>query len=71
MNVSLQSKGFSKQLEDLCQTLLTKTSIFSRDEAQDVILSLIQTLMSVENHLVNTQEADLKVRNTSCYSASY
>ncbi|KAF0035166.1 hypothetical protein F2P81_012924 [Scophthalmus maximus] len=54
------SKGFSKQLEDLCQTLLTKTSIFSRDEAQDVILSLIQTLMSVENHLVNTQEADLK-----------
>ncbi|XP_071350381.1 evC complex member EVC [Trachinotus anak] len=54
------SKGFSKQVEDLCQNLLRKTSIFSTDEAQDMILSLIQTLLSVENHLLNTQEADLK-----------
>ncbi|XP_053294160.1 evC complex member EVC [Pleuronectes platessa] len=54
------SKGFSKQVEDLCQTLLMKTSVFSRDEAQDVILSLIQTLLLVENHLVNTQEAELR-----------
>ncbi|KAG7494061.1 ellis-van Creveld syndrome protein [Solea senegalensis] len=58
---SLQmSKGFSKQVEDLFQHLLSKTSIFSRDEAQDVIMSLIQTLLLVENHLVNTQEAELK-----------
>ncbi|XP_026162852.1 ellis-van Creveld syndrome protein [Mastacembelus armatus] len=54
------SKGFSKQLEDLCQHLLKKTSIFSPDEAQDMIFSLIQTILLVENHLVNTQVADLK-----------
>ncbi|KAL7408672.1 hypothetical protein ABVT39_027281 [Epinephelus coioides] len=54
------SRRFSKQVEDLCQHLLKKTSIFSPDEAQDVILSLIQTLLLVENHLMNTQEADLK-----------
>ncbi|XP_073324485.1 evC complex member EVC [Pagrus major] len=54
------SKRFSKQLEDLCQHLLKKTSVLSPDEAQDVILSLIQTLVLVENHLMNTQEADLK-----------
>uniref|UniRef100_A0A3B4YA23 EvC ciliary complex subunit 1 n=1 Tax=Seriola lalandi dorsalis TaxID=1841481 RepID=A0A3B4YA23_SERLL len=54
------SRGFSKQVEDLCQHLLRKTSIFSPDEAQDVNLSLIRTLLLVENHLVSTQEADLK-----------
>ncbi|XP_044036963.1 ellis-van Creveld syndrome protein [Siniperca chuatsi] len=54
------SRRFSKQVEDLCQHLLKKTSVFSPDEAQDVILSLIQTLLLVENHLTNTQEADLK-----------
>ncbi|XP_031132657.1 ellis-van Creveld syndrome protein [Sander lucioperca] len=54
------SRRFSKQVEDLCQHLLKKPSIFSPDEAQDVILSLIQTLLLVENHLMNTQEADLK-----------
>uniref|UniRef100_G3NZZ6 EvC ciliary complex subunit 1 n=1 Tax=Gasterosteus aculeatus TaxID=69293 RepID=G3NZZ6_GASAC len=54
------SRCFSKQVEDLCQHLLRKTSVFSPDEAQDVILSLIQTLLLVENHLMNTQEADLK-----------
>ncbi|XP_032368604.1 ellis-van Creveld syndrome protein [Etheostoma spectabile] len=54
------SRCFGKQVEDLCQHLLKKTSIFSPDEAQDVILSLIQTLLLVENHLMNTQEADLK-----------
>ncbi|XP_040888926.1 ellis-van Creveld syndrome protein [Toxotes jaculatrix] len=54
------SKGFSKQVEDLCQHLLKKTNTLSPDEAQDVILSLIQTLLLVENHLVNTLEEDLK-----------
>ncbi|KAM7422182.1 hypothetical protein PAMA_010314 [Pampus argenteus] len=54
------SKAFSKQVEDLCQHLLKKTSIFTPDEAQDVTASLIQTLLSVENHLMNTQEVDLK-----------
>ncbi|XP_042351685.1 ellis-van Creveld syndrome protein [Plectropomus leopardus] len=53
-------RRFSKQVEDLCQQMLKKTSIFSPDEAQDVILSLIQTLLLVENHLMNTQEDDLK-----------
>lgn len=71
MNVSSQSKGFSKQVEDLCQHLLKKTSIFSLDEAQDVIQSLIQTLLLVENHLVNTQEADLTVSNTNCCLANH
>ncbi|XP_053172161.1 evC complex member EVC [Scomber japonicus] len=54
------SKGFSKQVEDLCQHLLKKTSIFTPDEAQNVTASLIQTLLSVEDHLMNTQEADVK-----------
>ncbi|XP_067360372.1 evC complex member EVC [Channa argus] len=54
------SKGFSKQVEDLCQHLLKNSSIFSPDEAQDVILSLIQTILLVEKHLVNTQQSDLK-----------
>ncbi|XP_033990988.1 ellis-van Creveld syndrome protein [Trematomus bernacchii] len=53
------SRGFSRQVEDLGQHLLKKTSIFSPDEAQEVILSLIKTLLLVENHLMNTQEADL------------
>ncbi|XP_034548695.1 ellis-van Creveld syndrome protein-like [Notolabrus celidotus] len=54
------SRRFSKQLEELCQQLLKKFSIFSPDEAQEVIHSLIQTLVSVENHLMNSQEAELK-----------
>ncbi|XP_029358357.1 ellis-van Creveld syndrome protein [Echeneis naucrates] len=54
------SKGFSKQVEGLCQHLLMKTSIFSPDEAQDVIQSLFKSLLLAENHLVNAQEADLK-----------
>uniref|UniRef100_A0A8C2WPI2 Ellis-van Creveld syndrome protein n=1 Tax=Cyclopterus lumpus TaxID=8103 RepID=A0A8C2WPI2_CYCLU len=54
------SRCFSKQVEDLCQHLLKKTSMFPPDEAQDVILSLVQTLLLVETHLMNTQEADLK-----------
>ncbi|XP_026202447.1 ellis-van Creveld syndrome protein isoform X2 [Anabas testudineus] len=53
-------KGFSKQVEDLSQHLLKNTSIFSPDEAQDVILSLIQTCLLIEKNLVNTQQADLK-----------
>lgn len=62
MSLSLQSRCFSRQVEDLCQHLLKKNSIFSPNEAQDVILSLTQTLLSAENHLKNAQEADLKVK---------
>ncbi|CAI5688389.1 unnamed protein product [Oreochromis niloticus] len=54
------SKSFSKQVEDLCQQLLKKTSSFSPDEAQNVIQSLIQTLLLVEKHLLKAQEVDLK-----------
>ncbi|KAF7668589.1 hypothetical protein LDENG_00002110 [Lucifuga dentata] len=54
------SKGFSKQVENWCQHLLNKSSVFLPDEAQDVIHSVIQTLLLVEKHLMNTQEADLK-----------
>ncbi|XP_041672290.1 ellis-van Creveld syndrome protein isoform X2 [Cheilinus undulatus] len=54
------SRHFSKQVEDLCQQLLKKTSIFSQDESQEVIHSLIQTLLFVENHLMNAQQAELK-----------
>ncbi|KAM9362382.1 evC complex member EVC [Symphorus nematophorus] len=54
------SKRFSKHVEDLCQNLLKKTGIFSPDEAQDMIHSLIQTLLLVENHFAKTQEADLR-----------
>ncbi|XP_068450578.1 evC complex member EVC isoform X2 [Clinocottus analis] len=54
------SRCFSKQVEDLCQHLLKKISIFSPEEAQEVILSLIQSLLLVETHLMNTQRADLK-----------
>uniref|UniRef100_A0A672HVQ5 EvC ciliary complex subunit 1 n=1 Tax=Salarias fasciatus TaxID=181472 RepID=A0A672HVQ5_SALFA len=54
------SRSFSRQVEDLCQHLLRKTSVFSPDEAQEVILSLSQTLLLVETHLMKVQEADLK-----------
>ncbi|XP_030585486.1 ellis-van Creveld syndrome protein isoform X1 [Archocentrus centrarchus] len=54
------AKSFSKQVEDLCWHLLKKSSFFSPDEAQNVILSLIQTLLSAEKHLLNVQEGDLK-----------
>ncbi|XP_017278268.1 ellis-van Creveld syndrome protein [Kryptolebias marmoratus] len=58
---SLQtSKSFSRQVEDLCQLLLKRSSVSSPDDAEDVISSLIQTLVSVENHLMKVQEADLK-----------
>lgn len=61
MNVSSQSRRFSKQVEDFCQHLLKKSSIFSQEESQDLILSLIQTLLVVEDHMQDTQEAELKV----------
>uniref|UniRef100_A0A3P9DPD7 EvC ciliary complex subunit 1 n=1 Tax=Maylandia zebra TaxID=106582 RepID=A0A3P9DPD7_9CICH len=54
------SKSFSKQVEDLCKQLLKKTSSFSPDEAQNVIQTLIQTLLLVEKHLLKAQEVDLK-----------
>lgn len=60
--MSSQSRCFSRQVEDFCQHLLKKNSIFSPNEAQDVILSVTQTLLSAENHLKIAQEADLKVK---------
>ncbi|XP_037535143.1 ellis-van Creveld syndrome protein [Nematolebias whitei] len=58
---SLQtSKSFARQVEDLCQLLLKRSSVFSPDDAQNVISSLTQTLLLVENHLMNLQQADLK-----------
>ncbi|KAM9759637.1 evC complex member EVC isoform 1-T1 [Menidia menidia] len=58
---SLQmSKSFSRQVENLCQLLLKRTSVLSLDDAQSLILSVIQTLLLVENNLWKIQEADLK-----------
>uniref|UniRef100_A0A096M1R9 EvC ciliary complex subunit 1 n=1 Tax=Poecilia formosa TaxID=48698 RepID=A0A096M1R9_POEFO len=54
------SKSFSSQLEDLCQLLLRRRSGFSPEEAHDDILSVVQTLLSAEEHLTTLQEADLK-----------
>uniref|UniRef100_A0A1A7X325 Ellis van Creveld syndrome n=2 Tax=Iconisemion striatum TaxID=60296 RepID=A0A1A7X325_9TELE len=54
------SKSFSRQVEGLCQRLQKKTSIFSPREAQDVNVSLIQTLVFIEKHLMKVQEANLK-----------
>lgn len=61
-NVSLQSRRFSKQVEDFCQNILKKSSVVSQDECQDLIGTLIQTLVAIENHLKDSQEAELKVR---------
>ncbi|XP_013865106.1 ellis-van Creveld syndrome protein isoform X2 [Austrofundulus limnaeus] len=58
---SLQtSKSFSRQVEDLCHLLLKRSSVFSPDDSQDVVSSLIQTLLFVENHLLTLQEAELQ-----------
>lgn len=62
MNVSSQSRRFSKQVEDFCQNMLKKSSFFSQDECQDLAGSLIQTLVAMENHLKDSQEAELKVQ---------
>jgi hypothetical protein len=62
LEVSPQTKGFSKQVEAFCQSLLGRSSVLPRDEAQDVIHTLIQCLLLVENQLTETQAADMKVR---------
>lgn len=62
MNVSSQSRRFSKQVEDLCQNMQKKSIFFSEDECQDLTESLIQTLVAMENHLKDSQEAELKVQ---------
>jgi len=49
-------------VEDLCQQLLKKAGVFPPEEAQDAALSLVQTLLSAETHLMNSQEAELKAR---------
>lgn len=60
--MSSQARRFSKQVEDFCQNMLKKSSLFSQDECQDLIGSLIQTLVAMENHLKDSQEAELKVQ---------
>lgn len=49
-------------MEDLCQHLSKKSSVVSPAEAQEMISSVIQALLLVENHLKNMQESDLKVK---------
>ncbi|XP_051931742.1 evC complex member EVC isoform X2 [Hippocampus zosterae] len=57
---SLQmSKRFSKMVEELCQHVMKRTSSFTVDEAHDCTLSLNQTLVLVENHLMKAQEAQI------------
>lgn len=58
-------------MEDLCKQLLKKTSSFSPDEAQNVIQSLIQTLLLVEKHLLKAQEVDLKVNQHSSFGVAF
>uniref|UniRef100_A0A3P9KSG1 EvC ciliary complex subunit 1 n=1 Tax=Oryzias latipes TaxID=8090 RepID=A0A3P9KSG1_ORYLA len=50
------SKEFSRQVENLCQLLLKTTT----EEAQNTVVSVIHTLLLVENSHMKTQEADLK-----------
>lgn len=57
----LQSKRFSKMVEELCQHVMKRTSSFTVDEAHDCTLSLNQTLVLVENHLMKAQEAQIMV----------
>uniref|UniRef100_A0A8C5E854 Ellis-van Creveld syndrome protein n=1 Tax=Gouania willdenowi TaxID=441366 RepID=A0A8C5E854_GOUWI len=54
-----QSKGFSRQVEDLCQHVLRRSSPFSSEEAQKAISFLTQTLLLVETNLMREQEAQL------------
>ncbi|XP_010879089.2 ellis-van Creveld syndrome protein isoform X1 [Esox lucius] len=54
------TKGFSKQVESFCQSLLGRSSVLPRDEAQEVIRTAIYCLLLVENHLTETQAADMK-----------
>lgn len=63
-----QSKRFSKQVEDLCQHILKKTSVVSTAEAQEIIISIIQALLLAEKCLKNIQEADLKVKQQVFWS---
>ncbi|XP_028302818.1 ellis-van Creveld syndrome protein isoform X2 [Gouania willdenowi] len=53
------SKGFSRQVEDLCQHVLRRSSPFSSEEAQKAISFLTQTLLLVETNLMREQEAQL------------
>lgn len=54
------TKGFSKQVEALCQLLLGPTSVLPCDEAQVIIQAIIHSLLLVESHLTETQEAELR-----------
>lgn len=55
-----ESRRFSKQVEDLCQSMLKKSSFFSQEECEDLTGSLLRTLVAMENHLMDSQEAELK-----------
>lgn len=46
----------------MCQHLSKKSSVFSPAEAQEIISSVIQALLLVENYLKDIQAADLKVK---------
>ncbi|KAJ7999660.1 hypothetical protein DPEC_G00196710 [Dallia pectoralis] len=54
------TKGFSKQVETFCQSLLGRSSVLPRDEAQEVIRTVIYCLLMVENQLTEMQAADMK-----------
>lgn len=41
--------------------MLKKSSVFSRDECQELIGSLIRSLVAMENHLKDSQEVELEV----------
>nr|XP_061814634.1 evC complex member EVC-like [Nerophis lumbriciformis] len=59
---SLQmSKSFSKVVEELTQHVMKRTSSFTVEEALDGTVSLNQTLVLVENHLMKVQEAQLMI----------
>lgn len=50
-------KRFSKQVEDLSQSLLRNTSIFHLEEAQEIISSISKTLLLLEAHLQRCQDS--------------
>ncbi|XP_078804268.1 evC complex member EVC isoform X2 [Oryzias latipes] len=50
------SKEFSRQVENLCQLLLKNIT----EDAQNIVVSVIHTLLLVENSHMKTQELDLK-----------
>ncbi|KAL0977811.1 hypothetical protein UPYG_G00161500 [Umbra pygmaea] len=54
------TKAFSKQVDAFCQSIQGRSSVLPREEAQELIHSLIHCLLLVENQLTETQAADMK-----------